>query len=193
MHDADFHLVERCKQADHCAFEDLIDRYKNKVYNYVCRMIDRPEDAEDITQEVFVRAYQSIDRFRGDSSFQTWIFRIATNLCVDYSRRAKRQVRTAWSVDDPLSEEEPDRCREIPDARRLPEQELQRRELQHQVRMALTKLSEKLRTVLVLYDIQGMSYEEISHTLNIPIGTVKSRLFNARAELGKRLQDYVCG
>ena len=112
-------------------------------------------------------------------------------MCVDRSRRAQRQVPVAFSLDAPLEEGAEEGARELPDSGTDPEQLAQRGELQKQVRHCLSQMSEKLRSVVVMYDIQGMTYEEIAATLRCPMGTVKSRLFNARAELGRRLQSYV--
>jgi RNA polymerase sigma-70 factor (ECF subfamily) len=191
MDDADEALVERCKANDLHAFEELVRRYQTKIYNFVCKMTGDSADAEDIAQDVFVRVYQSVHRFRGESTFQTWVFRIAMNMCVDRSRRTQRRVPVAYSLDASPEEGAEDSAREIPDETQVPERLAERAELQLEVRRCLAGMSAKLRTVVILYDIQGLSYEEIAQTLRCPIGTVKSRLFNARAELGRRLQPYL--
>lgn len=189
--DPDLALVNRCKENDAASFELIVHRYKNKIHNFVSRMVSNPEDAEDVTQEVFLRVYTRIHYFRGDSSFQTWLYRVATNLCVDRSRRVKRQVPQAFSLDESYDDEDRGNGREIADERSDPFHEVARGELKRVVQGGLAKLSEKLRTVIVLYDIQGLSYEEIAQVLGVPIGTVKSRLFNARAELARKLKPYV--
>jgi len=191
MTDVDAALVERCQQNDFDAFEELVQRYQTRIYNFVCKMTNSPADAEDIAQDVFVRVYKSIHRFRGESTFQTWLYRIAHNICVDRSRRAQRQVPVAYSLDAPTEEDGGEHPRDLPDRSGSPEQIAERTELQQRVWRCLGQMSERLRVVIVLYDIQGLSYEEIAKTLSCPIGTVKSRLFNARAELGRRLQSYV--
>lgn len=188
---ADVALVERCCANDRQAFETLVRRYQNKVHNFISKMTNDAEDAEDLTQETFVKAYLSLGNFRGESSVQTWLYRIATNLCIDRSRRRKRQVPTAFSLDEPLEDEHEQISREIPDHAADPYRHLARKELRKRVREGLSSLTEKLRAVIVLYDIQGLSYEEIAQVLNCPVGTVKSRLFNARIELGQRLKSYV--
>lgn len=190
MTDADLVLVERCQRNDLDAFEELVGRYQNRIYNFVCKMTNDPVEAEDLTQEIFLRVYTAIHRFRGESSFQTWLYRIAHNLCVDRSRRSQRQVPVAFSLDAPLDDDTESGARELSDESRNPARLAERGELQRQVRRCLGQMSEKLRTVIILYDLQGMSYEEIAATLACPLGTVKSRLFNARAELGRRLQSY---
>ena len=191
MTDVDVALVERCQQNDLEAFEELVRRYQARIYNFVCKTTNNPADAEDMAQEVFIRVYKSIHRFRSESTFQTWLYRIAHNICVDRSRRSQRQVPVAYSLDAPTEDDGEEHPRDLPDRTGNPEQVAERTELQQRVWGCLAQMSEKLRTVIVLYDIQGLSYEEIAETLSCPLGTVKSRLFNARAELGRRLQSYV--
>jgi len=191
--DTDAILVQQCRNNDVAAFEALVNRYKNKVYNFVYRMVGNPDDAEDVTQEVFLKVYKRIQYFRGESSFQTWLFRIATNQCVDRSRKLKRGIQQTVSLyetpDD--NDDSSGTQREIPDNEADPLRYVTREELRQVVQEGLARLSDKLRAVLVLYDIQGMSYEEIARTLGVPIGTVKSRLFNARAQLARRIRNYV--
>ncbi len=194
MDDAERALLARCQANDLLAFEEVVHRYKNKVHNYIARMVNDADDAEDLTQDVFVKAFVSLGAFRGEASLQTWLYRIATNLCIDRARRRKRQGLDALSLDEPVKDDEDDDIeREIPDVEADPYRHLERKELRQQVRRALRRLSEKLRSVLVLYDVQGLSYEEIAQVLGCPIGTVKSRLFNARAELAKQLKPYLQG
>ena len=190
MDTADLLLVERCKQDDLDAYEALAARYRNRIQNYVARYSGCAADAEDLTQEVFIKAYLAIKKFRGQCSFQTWLYQIANNVCVDRFRRVKRE-RIAYSLDDPVGTEEGEVGREIPDTARGPEELAQSREVRDQVQKALTQLSEKLRPVVILHDLEGMRYEEIAEILKIPVGTVKSRLFNARMELRNKLRRYV--
>ena len=190
MDTADLLLVERCKQDDLDAYEALAARYRNRIQNYVARYSGCAADAEDLTQEVFIKAYLAIKKFRGQCSFQTWLYQIANNVCVDRFRRVKRE-RIAYTLDDPVGTEEGEVGREIPDTARGPEELAQSREVRDQVQKALTQLSEKLRPVVILHDLEGMRYEEIAEILKIPVGTVKSRLFNARMELRNKLRRYV--
>jgi RNA polymerase sigma-70 factor (ECF subfamily) len=189
---ADLLLVERCKQDDIEAYEALVDRYRNKILNYVARYSGSTADAEDLTQEVFIKAYLAIKKFRGQCSFQTWLFQIASNVCVDRFRRVRRD-RVAYSLDEPVSTEDGEVEREIPDWSGDPESVAESRELQALVQKTLMTLSDKLRAVIVMHDLEGLRYEEIAEVLQIPIGTVKSRLFNARVELRNRLRSYVEG
>lgn len=191
MEVADQYLVERCKHDDLDAYEVLVERYRNRILNYVARF-SGAADAEDLTQEVFIRAYLAIRKFRGQSSFQTWLYRIANNVCVDSYRRRCRD-RTAYSLDESKDTGEGEVEREIPDWSADPEGVAQSRELQALVQKTLLTLSEKLRSVIILHDLEGLSYEEIAETLQIPIGTVKSRLFNARLELREKLRPYMEG
>jgi len=187
---ADLLLVERCKQDDIDAYELLVERYRNKILNYVARYCGSTTDAEDLTQEVFIKAYLAIKKFRGQCSFQTWLFQIANNVCVDRFRRTRRE-RVAYSLDDPVETDEGEVEREIPDWSWDPQAVAESRELQARVQKALSGMSEKLRSVIVLHDLEGLRYEEIAEILQIPLGTVKSRLFNARIELRNRLRSYV--
>ncbi|WP_165864329.1 sigma-70 family RNA polymerase sigma factor [Capsulimonas corticalis] len=189
---ADAALIERCRRRDEAAFAEVVARYKTKIYNYVCRMMGNDDDAEDITQEVFIRMYQSLGTFRQQSSLNTWVFRIASNLCIDQFRRRKKHQAIAYSLDD--TDDSGDKAgleREVPDATYEPQRLLANSEMSAQIDLALTHLPDKLRAVVLLYDLEELSYEEIARVLEIPVGTVKSRLFNARLQLRKRLSDYL--
>ncbi|MDQ3814503.1 MAG: sigma-70 family RNA polymerase sigma factor, partial [Armatimonadota bacterium] len=161
--------------------------------SYVNRMLNDHEEAEDVTQEVFIKAYRSLDSFRGASSFSTWLYRIATNLCIDRARQRKRRPQQAYSLDEPLDKEEERGGRDVPDFSTEPSKSIEREELRQQVRETVAEMPEKLRAVLLMCDIQGMSYESIAQVLGCPIGTVKSRLFHARADLARRLRPYMHG
>src|SRR5215210_8864827 len=113
--DSDLALVERALDNDLAAFEQLVARYQNKIMAYVARMLNDHEEAEDVTQEVFIKAYRSLDSFRGASSFSTWLYRIATNLCIDRARKRKRSPQEAYSLDEPLDREEERGGRDVPD------------------------------------------------------------------------------
>ncbi|MGI5820099.1 MAG: sigma-70 family RNA polymerase sigma factor [Armatimonadota bacterium] len=183
-------LVERARDGDRAAFGQLVDEYKDKIYNYVARMLNDPYEAEDVTQEAFLRAYRSLPRFRGASSFHTWLYRIASNLAIDVVRKRKRQEPT-FSLDQPLESDEGEYERELPDESGGPEDRTSTRETRVAVRRAIMDLPEKLRDVMILYELQGEIYEDIAGILNVPLGTVKSRLFNARNRLKESLQELV--
>ena len=189
-------LVERCRANDGTAFNEVVSRYKDKVYNYLYRMMGDAADAEDLTQEVFVRLYTSLGSFRSQSSLNTWLFRIAGNLCIDYFRRSKKHRVIAYSLDEPVGEtsdvaDSGVSGREVADLTYEPHRLMERHELSQQIQTALSVLPEKLRAVLILHDIEGMPYEEIAQVVGCPLGTVKSRLFNARLQLRQRLTGYL--
>jgi len=171
-------------------FEGLVQEYKNRIHGYVCRLTNDSPDAEDITQEVFIRAYQSMHAFRHDAAVDTWLYRIATNLVIDRFRRAKRApqlVAAVAEVDDALQEIATTSRESDPQAT------AQLGELQKQVQKAIQSLPTKLRSVVVLHDMEGLSYEEVAQTVGCPVGTVKSRLFNARLLLRRKLQHFMEG
>lgn len=188
---ADTALVQRAQADDRAAFNEIVLRYKSKVYNFIHRMIPSMQDAEDLTQETFVRAYLSIRSFQSRASLNTWLFRIATNLCIDYSRKNKKNQGLVVSLSNDSDDEENEAEREIPDQAFDPQRLLLNKELGHQLEKALRDLPEKLRTVVLLYDIEGLPYEEIAAIAGCPLGTVKSRLFNARSALRDKLAPYL--
>lgn len=179
-------LVERCRRKDNEAFAILIDAYQNRVYGFVKKMVRNSEDASDIAQEVFIRAYQALDRFDGRSSLRTWLFRIAYNLCIDLARKQDRTPST-FTLESSEEDESP---MEIADQRWDPETIVMDDELAGVVETALANMSEKLKTVLLLHDKEDFSYDEIAETLNMPVGTVKSRLFLARNHIQKAVHAY---
>ena len=187
---SDLSLVERCRVNDEAAFNEVVSRYKNKVYNYVYRMTGSSDDAEDLTQEVFIRMYVSLDSFRSQSSLNTWLFRIASNLCIDRFRRQKNKT-PAYSLDEPVGGEGDQIGHEVADMTYEPHRLLENVEMAEQIQQALSQIPEKLRATLILHDVEGLPYEEIAQVVGCPLGTVKSRLFNARMQLRQRLAGYV--
>lgn len=192
--ESDSYLVERALDGDVAGFEKLVTRYQNKIMGYVGRMTngDR-EEAEDITQEAFIKAYRSLDSFRGQASFSTWLYKIATNLCIDRARTRKRRPQQAYSLDEPYDKEDDKGGREIADSRFEPSKGVERDEMRTIVRQTVAEMPEKQRQVLIMCDLQGMAYENIAAVLGIPLGTVKSRIFHARADLARRLKPYMSG
>ena len=151
--------------------------YEKRVYAVALRSCGSPEDAADITQEAFLRAWRAMDSFRGDSGFSTWLFRITMNLCVDFARRKNAAPQT-----QPLAGEDESE-REIPDSAPTPEQRLENSELGRELAAALAEVSEDHRRIVLLRDVSGLSYTEIAEVLEISEGTVKSRLSRARLAL----------
>lgn len=190
MHAAAVVTIKNATISTDRTFEGLVQQHKNRIFGYVCRLTNDSPDAEDITQEVFIRAYQSMHAFRHDAAVDTWLYRIATNLVIDRFRREKRAPQ--WV---PVTEDPDEAAKELPsqDRQADPQASIQLNELQSQVQKAVWSLPTKLRTVVVLHDMEGLSYEEVAQTLGCPVGTVKSRLFNARLMLRKKLQHYMDG
>jgi len=191
--DNDAYLIERALENDLPAFEALVARYQTRITAYAARMLGDVDEAEDVAQETFIKAYRSLDSFRGASSFSTWLYRIATNLCIDRARARKRRPQSAYSLDEPYDKDDESGTRDVPDITAEPSRGVERDELRRQVRETVAEMPEKLRSVLVMCDIQGMAYEQIAQALDCPIGTVKSRLFHARADLARRLRPYMNG
>jgi RNA polymerase sigma-70 factor (ECF subfamily) len=187
-------LVNRCLAGDDAAFSEIIGRYKGKLYNYILRMTGDADDAEDLTQEVFIRMYSSLDSFRKQSSLNTWLFRIASNICIDAYRRNKKHKAIAYSLDEPIfGDDSSEGAHEAPDVSYEPHRIFMKIETAGQIEKALMRLPEKLREVVLLFDVEGVPYEEIAQIVDCPLGTVKSRLFNGRAQLRKLLTDYTAG
>ena len=178
---------EYIKPGNADSFAKLIDTYQNRVFGFVRRMVPTGEDAEDITQEVFIRAFQNFERFDARASIRTWLFRIAYNLCVDRARKSNRGLQMVSLQMSPEIEEEFD----VPDSRWKPDDLLEDAEFRGRLDRAIGAMSEKLRSVLLLHDKEDLSYEEIAMALNIPIGTVKSRLFLARTQLQNSVKDLM--
>ena len=174
----DKHILARARRGELDAFEELVRQYEKRVYAVALRSSGSPEDAADITQEVFLRAWRSIESFRGDSGFSTWLFRITMNLCVDHARHKNAQPQTQPLV---VGEEEAERP--IPDTAPTPEEHLENSELGRELAAALDEVSEEHRRIVLLRDVSGLSYTEIAEVLEISEGTVKSRLSRARIAL----------
>lgn len=184
-------LVSRCQGGDMSAFELLMDRYEDRVFNLAQRMVGHHQEAQDITQEVFLRALEHIGTFRQQAQLYTWLFRIAVNLSISRRRRGQR-VRFV-SLDAATGGKPEDDgevlSRQLPNTRsEQPQDAALRNERTEQVVAAIDKLDDEFRAVLVLKDIEGFDYQEIADILELPLGTVKSRLHRARVDLKERLK-----
>jgi len=166
------------------AFEEIVLEYQRGVYNLALRMTGSEEDALDLSQEAFFRAFKTLKSFRGDSKFSVWLYRLTSNLCIDRLRRRGRRPEQSLTVED---ESGATAQLDIPDTRFSPEAEAERRELISAVRAAVDSLPPELGSVLALREFEGLSYEDISAALSIETGTVKSRLFRAR----RRVADFL--
>lgn len=180
----DKHMLVKARRGELSAFEELVHKYEKRVYAVALRSSGSPEDAADITQEVFLRAWRSIETFRGDSGFSTWLFRITMNMCVDHARHRQSQPQCR-----PLVIGEEDAERPIPDTAPTPEEHLDNSELGRELAAALDAVSEEHRRIVLLRDVSGMSYTEIAEVLEISEGTVKSRLARARVALRRILLE----
>ena len=178
-------LLARAKKGEIAAFESLMTAYENCIYSLALRSTGSEQDAADITQEVFLRAWKNLDSFRGDSSLSTWLYRVTSNLCVDFARKKAAEGMPS-SIDD---EESP--AADLADASRMaqPEAAAENSELREELQFALAQLSEEHRRVVLLRDVAGMTYTDIARTLGLEEGTVKSRLARARASLRKILLE----
>jgi RNA polymerase sigma-70 factor (ECF subfamily) len=190
----DLTLLRRFQEGDQRAFQLLVERYQRKVYAIAHGMVKDRDAAEDIAQEAFVRVHRYMDHFKGDSSFYTWLYRITSNLAIDHLRSHKARGEV---FDEASREGESDSLPEMGVlGTRLgtsPQKSALRRELAEKMEEALAKLPEKHREILVLRELDGMSYEDLARVLKIPKGTVMSRLFHARAKMQKLLLDYLEG
>ena len=180
-------LVEQCRRQDFEAFGRIVDAYQSRVFGFVKRMLPSDEEAMDVTQEVFIKAYQAVSRFDGRSSLRTWLFKIAYNLCVDRARRADRGLQTVSFEPTQIGDEMFD----VADRTWNPEDVVLNHEFMEIVERAIRSMSEKLRIVLLLHDKEDMGYEEIAKTVDVPVGTVKSRLFLARAHVQQYVSQYM--
>ena len=171
-------LIERSQKGDIDAFEELVARYERKVYTIAYRYMGNPEDASDLAQETFLKVFKSIDKFRGESSFSTWIYRITANICKDELRKIKRKPQT--SLDQEIWLDEGSVIRQVVDEKPTPDEVFEQKELWNYLQDLIANLSPEYRMVIVLQDINGYSYEEIAQITETSLGTVKSRLNRAR-------------
>ncbi len=181
-------LVASASQGDLGAYDQLVRRYQTRIYGLVYNMTSSKEDAEDLVQDVFVKAFSSLKGFRGTSSFYTWIYRIAINRTINFLK--KRKKRQALSLNDVDEGVERDPAYVELSARESPARDTSLLELQEKLNKALLTLSEKHRTVVVLHDIQGLPHEEIARMTGCSEGTVRSRLFYARQQLQGELAEF---
>jgi RNA polymerase sigma-70 factor (ECF subfamily) len=182
----DAELVRRAQSGDRAAFDALVTRSESKVYGLCLKMLGNPEDAEDVLQEVFIKAYQSLSGFRGDSAFSTWLYRIATNACL--MRIRKKKLETV-SLDQPVEQGE-DGTRDVADWTKDPASELMNDELRAVLAQHINELAPDNRIVFVLRDIHGLTTEDTASVLGLTPPAVKSRLHRARLYLRERLSGY---
>jgi RNA polymerase sigma-70 factor, ECF subfamily len=182
-------LVRRCQAGDTKAFDELVTRYRTRVFSMIYNMVHSEQDAWDLAQDSFLKAWKSIKRFRGRSSFYTWIYRIVMNVTIDWLR--KKHVKGAGAeFDDAIQLREVDPAsKTVPKAEALPYVTMDREEIRLRIDKAIAQLSSEQRAVILMKEIEGMQYHEIAEALGCSIGTVMSRLFYARKKLQTLLRD----
>ena len=182
-------LVKRARRGDLTAYDELVRRYQERIYATVYHMTSNHEDANDLAQEAFIKAFQALRSFKGGSSFYTWVYRIAVNKTINFLKQRKNRAQMSLDDLDFNVEHDPDLVALISD--KTPRREVGLAELQEKLNAAMQKLSEPHRLAVTLHDVQGLSHEEIAKIMDCNIGTVRSRLFYARQQLQAYLSDYL--
>jgi RNA polymerase sigma factor (sigma-70 family) len=185
----DLLLVKRAQGGDYAAFDDLVQRYQERIYATVYHMTSNHEDANDLTQETFIKAYKALGSFKGDSSFFTWVYRIAVNKTINFLKTRKNKIHLSLNDLDFNAEHDPELVAFVSD--KTPRRDVALSELQEKLNEAMQRLSDVHRLVVTLHDVQGLSHEEISKIMDCNTGTVRSRLFYARQQLQGYLSDYL--
>ncbi len=182
-------LLDKCTKGDVHAFEELVEQYQQGIINHAYSMFLNREDALDMAQETFIKAFNAIASFNRQSSFKTWLFRIATNVCLDELRRRKRRAATV-SLTAEEDGDSPGVQIDVADASADPAEAAQQAFLRQAIEKAIGELDTEYRTAIVLREIEGMDYNEIAKTMGCSLGTVKSRISRARAQLREKLMQY---
>lgn len=187
--EVDQQLVERVQRGDKHAFDLLVTKYQRKLGRLIARFVRDPSEAEDVTQEAFIKAYRALPTFRGDSAFYTWLYRIGINTAKNFLLANKRRAPTSTPFDAEEAEsfEDAGLLHEVS----TPENELMSKQVVDVVQTSLQQLPEDLRSALTLREIEGLSYEEIANVMNCPIGTVRSRIFRAREAVAQNLRPLL--
>lgn len=183
--DTDAELVRRVQDGDTRAFDMLFDRYKHRIHSLVSRFVDTHEDIEEIVQESFIKAYKAMPRFRGDSQFYTWLYRIAANTAKNYlASRSRRPATSDIDIVDDAA------VNEIPDLHETdnPENILESHELEQIIKRAIQELEPELKSAVTLREYAGLSYEQIAEIMDCPVGTVRSRIFRAREAIATKMR-----
>jgi RNA polymerase sigma-70 factor, ECF subfamily len=173
-------FIVRFKEGDPSTFEPLVRTYQDRIYNLCYYLLGNPKDAEDAAQDVFIKAFRKLSEFRPESSLYTWLYRIGVNTCLDHKKKSRPEPFKEESLAEALPSAEPS-----------PEQHYQSKQIGRAIQSALNQLSKKSRTIIVLKEIEGLSYEEIAEIMDTSVGTVKSRLSRTREELRGLLQKKV--
>jgi RNA polymerase sigma-70 factor, ECF subfamily len=190
----DLELVRRCQAGDETAFGELVERYQRKVFTIALGMVKNPEDAMDIAQDAFIKVHRYLKNFQGSSSFYTWLYRIVVNLCIDHLRRSGKRINMEF--DDKIGHQD-----HLADGNNMmanrndtnPVKMLGRKELANRIQEAVDELPPYHRAVIVMREIEGLSYSEMAKAMNVSKGTIMSRLHHARQKLQQSLSEYLEG
>lgn len=185
----DLALVRKAQHGDLRAYDQLLQRHQERIYATVYHMTANHEDANDLVQETFIKAFQALHTFKGDASFYTWVYRIAVNKTINFLKQRRTKQQFSLNDLDVNAEHDPDLVALISD--KTPRRDAALGELQEKLNEAMQKLSESHRLVVTLHDVQGLSHEEIGEIMDCNVGTVRSRLFYARQQLQGWLADYL--
>ena len=182
-------LVKRAKSGDLSAYDELVRRYQDRIYATIYHMTSHHQDAGDLTQEAFIKGFQALNSFKGDSSFFTWVYRIAINRTINFLKQRKKKAALSLNDVDLNIEHDPDFLSLISD--KTPHRAINLSEVQEKLNIAIKKLSETHRMVVIMHDIQGMPHDEIANIMKCNTGTVRSRLFYARQQLQAYLSEFI--
>jgi len=185
----DLALVQRAQEGEESAYDELVRRYQERVYATLYHMTGNREDAGDLTQEAFIKGFQALKSFKGDSSFYTWVYRIAVNKTINFLKSRKNKFHLSLNDMDLNAENHPDLVNLV--SHKTPRRDAGLSELQEKLSEAMLKLSPPHRLVVTLHDVQGLAHEEIASIMDCNVGTVRSRLYYARQQLQAHLSDYL--
>ncbi len=185
--DNELNLIIKAQGGDVIAFEELIESYQKTIFSIAYRIAGNPDDAADMTQEVLVKFFKNLNKFKGNSKFSTWLYRVATNTCLDERKRTIRHMN--YSLDQEIETDEGAFAGELADTSPTPEESAERHAIKGAINLAISKLKDEHKKVIILRDIQGFSYDEIAKIMHCSTGTVKSRINRARLQLKKILSE----
>lgn len=184
----DYQTIQSALRGDNRAYRKLMDKYHDAIYSFIFRMVHDREQVEDLTQEAFIKAFSSLKNFNEEFAFSTWLYKIATNNCIDYIRKRKLQM---YSIDKPVESRDSEYVFELPDDSYEADRDVIADQRAVLLRNAIDKLPEKYRRVILLRHTDEKSYEEIARMLKLPIGTVKAHIFRARELLYRQLRNKI--
>ena len=185
---ANSELIKKAIEGDESAYKNLLENYRGAIYNLIYKMVRNKEETEDLVQEAFMKAFKALPSFNEEYAFSTWLYKIAVNNCIDHMRKKKLQT---YSINKPVQSKDGELDREFPDTSMSPDKSILSEERAGIIETAIDELPENYKTAIILRHSEEKSYEEISKILNIPLGTVKARIFRAREMLKKKLKGKV--